>query len=207
MNQVESGTDVVTGTIRKSALIGQSCPLSALESRFIENWAGLAKAFGMDGTLGRVHALTFVREEGLHAVTVSEVLGLEELEAARYLEELVRWGVVRKAASSHGVPTFSADGDPWSWFMTTLKERGRREFGPLIDSIRDANVGAQRLRSSLPPGSSAAELRRIERIARFTQFVEQIAGMIETFASVGAGPMMSALRMVAKMRGPRLVRA
>ena len=72
---------------------------------------------------------------------------------------------------------------------------------------RDANVGAQQLRTSLPPGSSAAELRRIERIARFTQFVEQIAGLLETFASVGAGPVMSALRMVAKMRGPRLVRA
>jgi DNA-binding transcriptional regulator GbsR (MarR family) len=182
------------------------CPLSALEARFVDNWAGLAKAFGMDGTLGRVHALTFVREEGVHAVAVSDMLGLEELEAARYLEELVRWGVVRKT-SQHGSASFHADADPWSWFMTTLKERGRREFGPLIESIRDANVRAQQLRSSLPSHSSAAELRRIERIARFTQFVEQIAGLLETFASVGAGPVMSALRMVARVRGPRLVRA
>jgi len=205
MNQAESVTNTVSSNPRVVRSAPQ-CPLSALEARFVDNWAGLAKAFGMDGTLGRVHALTFVREEGLHATGVSEVLGLEELEAARYLEELVRWGVVRKTAH-HGVTSFHADADPWSWFMTTLKERGRREFGPLIESIRDANVGAQQLRSSLPPGSSAAELRRIERIARFTQFVEQIAGLLETFASVGAGPVMSALRMVAKMRGPRLVRA
>lgn len=202
MTQAQSGMNVVTANARK----GSQCPLSALEARFIDNWAGLARAFGMDGTLGRVHALTFVREEGLHATAVAEALGLEELEAARYLEELVRWGVVRKA-SQHGVTAFHADGDPWSWFMTTLKERGRREFGPLIDSIRDANLRAQELRVSLAPGSSAAELRRIERIARFTQFVEQIAGLLETFASVGAGPVMSALRMVARMRGPRLVRA
>jgi DNA-binding transcriptional regulator GbsR (MarR family) len=202
MNQGQSEMNEVTSTMRRSP----QCPLSALESRFVDNWAGLAKAFGMDGTLGRVHALTFVRDEGLHTRTVSEVLGLEDLEAARYLDELVRWGVVRKT-TQHGVTSFHADADPWSWFMTTLKERGRREFGPLIESIREANVGAQRLRSSLPPGTSVSELRRIERISRFTQFVEQIAGMIETFSAVGAGPMMSALRMVAKMRGPKLMRA
>jgi DNA-binding transcriptional regulator GbsR (MarR family) len=201
MNQAQSETNVVGSQARKAP----PCPLSALEARFVDNWAGLAKAFGMDATLGRVHALIFVRDEGLHAITVSEVLNLEELEAARYLEELVRWGVVRKSAQN-GLPSFHADGDPWSWFMTTLKERGRREFLPLIDAIREANVRAQELRTSLPPHSSAAELRRIERISRFTQFVEQIAGLLETFASVGAGPVMSALRMVAKVRGPRLVR-
>jgi len=201
MNQAQSGTNVVGSNARRAP----QCPLSALEARFVDNWAGLARAFGMDATLGRVHALIFVRDEGLHATMVSEALNLEELEAARYLEELVRWGVVRKN-TQQGVTSFHADGDPWSWFMTTLKERGRREFGPLIDAIRDANVRAQELRRSLPPQSSATELRRIERIARFTQFVEQIAGLLETFASVGAGPVMSALRMVAKVRGPRLVR-
>jgi DNA-binding transcriptional regulator GbsR (MarR family) len=205
MMQAESGSKVMVGS-SVTARRATQCPLSALEVRFVDNWAGLARAFGMDGTLGRVHALTFVREDGLHVTTVSEVLGLEELEAARYLDELVRWGVVRKS-TQQGITSFHADGDPWSWFMTTLKERGRREFGPLIDSIRDANVRAQELRSSLPAHSNAAEHRRIERIARFTQFVEQIAGLLETFASVGAGPVMSALRMVARVRGPRLVRA
>jgi len=202
MNQIESATTLMSS----SPCRAPEGALSALERRFVDNWAGLARAFGMDGTLGRVHALTFVRDEGVHATAGSAALNLEDLEAARYLEELVRWGVVRKT-TLQGVTSFHADADPWSWFMTTIKERGRREFGPLIESIRDANVRAQELRTSLPPHSAPQELRRIERIARFTQFVEQIAGLLETFASVGAGPMMSALRMVARVRGPRLMRA
>ncbi len=180
-------------------------PLTGLEASFVANWAGLARAFGMDPELGRVHALTFVRDEALHATAVSVALDLEEIDAARFLEELVRWGVVRKS-TVNGCTCFQADGDPWSWFMVTLKERGRREFGPLLCSIRETNARAQELRHTLP-SSTGNEHRRIERIARFTQFVEQIAGLLETFASVGAGPVMSALRMVAKVRGPRLVRA
>jgi DNA-binding transcriptional regulator GbsR (MarR family) len=206
MNHAESkfgsadvhGREPSTGSFKRPG----HCPLTALEGAFVDNWAGLARAFGMDATLGRVHALTFVRDEALHATAVGETLGLEPIHAARYLEELVRWGVVRKV-TLNGATGFEADGDPWSWFMVTLKERGRREFGPLLDSIREANGRAQALRTSLPPD----DRRRIERIARFTQFVEQIASVIETFASVGAGPVMSALRMVARVRGPRLVRA
>jgi DNA-binding transcriptional regulator GbsR (MarR family) len=181
-----------------------SCPLGKLETRFVENWSGLAKAFGMDPVLGRVHALTFLRDEPVHVNTVCDALDMEPLDAARYLEELVRWGVVRKTGPQGTL--FQADTDPWSWFMVTLKERGRREFGPLLAAIREANEHAAELRHSLDP-ASRAELRRIERVAHFTQFVEQIAGLLETFASVGAGPMMSALRMVARMRGPRLMRA
>jgi DNA-binding transcriptional regulator GbsR (MarR family) len=143
MNQAESATTFMTS----STYSAPEEPLSALERRFVDNWAGLARAFGLDGTLGRVHALSFVRDEGVRATTVAAALDLEDLEAARYLEELVRWGVVRKT-TLHGVTCFHADADPWSWFMTTLKERGRREFGPLIDSIRDANVRAQELRTS-----------------------------------------------------------
>jgi hypothetical protein len=101
---------------------------------------------------------------------------------------------------------YEANSDPWSWFLVTLKERGRREFGPLIQGFRDANVRAQELRVSLHPGARS-ELQRIDRIARFSEFVDQIAGLLETFATLGAGPMMTAMRMVAKVRAPRFVRS
>jgi hypothetical protein len=81
--------------------------------------------------------------------------------------------------------------------MDTLRHRGRREFAPLLAAIRDANERAQLLRSG---AVGAGEIQGIERIARFTQFVDQIAGLLETFAGLGAGPMLSAMRMVARMR-------
>jgi hypothetical protein len=73
-----------------------------------------------------------------------------------------------------------------------------------VQSIREANSRAQRF------ARHARRRRTVScvalRIARFSEFVEQIAGLLETFASLGAGPMMTALRMMSKMRAPRLVR-
>lgn len=178
--------------------------LGPVESGFIENWAALARSFGMDPVLGRVHALVFLSAEPLSACEIAAALDLDEDDAGAYLESLARWGAVR-AARCAGEPRFEAEADPWSWFMATLRERGRREFAPLLRSIREANACAQQLRGSLHP-AARGELHRIDRIARFSEFVDQIAGLLETFANVGAGPLMGALRMFAKMRGPRLVR-
>lgn len=182
--------------------------LSSVEAGFIENWGALARSFGMDAVLGRVHALAFLSTEPVSATQIGETLGLRVEETARCLENLERWGAVRELAvgdTDADEPVFQADGDPWSWFLVTLKERGRREFGPLLQGFREANTRAQQLRRSLHP-SARAELQRIERIARFSEFVDQIAGLLETFATLGAGPMMTAMRMMAKMRGPRLAR-
>lgn len=178
--------------------------LSSVEAGFIEHWGALARSFGMDAVLGRVHALAFLSTEALSAAQVAETLGLDQEDAVRCLENLSRWGAVRELGDVDAdEPVFEANSDPWSWFLVTLKERGRREFSPLLQGFREANAKAQAVRGSLRPGART-ELQRIERIARFSEFVDQIAGLLETFATLGAGPMMTAMRMVAKMRGTRI---
>jgi DNA-binding transcriptional regulator GbsR (MarR family) len=181
--------------------------LGSVEAGFIQNWGALARSFGMDPVLGRVHALAFLSAEAVSSHQVARTLGLEVAQASECLESLARWGAVREVgdADADEDRTYEADGDPWSWFLVTLKDRGKREFGPLLQGFREANARAQELRGSVHPGARS-ELKAIERIARFSEFVDQIAGLIETFASLGAGPMMTAMRMMAKMRGPRLAR-
>jgi len=181
--------------------------LTAVEARFVQNWAGLARAFGMDPLLGRLHAVAFLSAGPVTAGSVAEVLGVSVEQAVHGLDGLVDWGVLREVgeARSEARRSFEAEGDPWAFFLVTLRERGRREFGPLVSAIREANASARALRSSLPHGAHE-EQRRIERIHRFSDFVEQIAGLLETFASLGAGPLMGALRMASKVRTPRLLR-
>ena len=187
-------------------LCGNRSPrLSTVEASFIENWGALAKSFGMESVLGRVHALAFLSTEPVCAAQVAETLGLALDESVSSLERLRNWGAVRALDSADDEPWFEANCDPWSWFLATLKERGRREFGPLIQNFREANHRAQQLKRTLD-SSSREELQRIERIARFSEFVDQIAGMLETLATLGAGPVMTAMKMVSKMRAPRFAR-
>jgi DNA-binding transcriptional regulator GbsR (MarR family) len=196
MEQVAAGS-FVGGSERVAA---RSAPrwLGPVESGFIQNWAALARSFGMDPMLGRVHALAFLSAEPMSSGEIAAALDIDHDESNAYLESLERWGAVREVEVD-GERRYEADGDPWSWFMRTLRERGRREFAPLLQSIREANSRAQQLRRQLHP-SARGEIHRIERIARFSEFVDQIAGLLETFANVGAGPIMGALRMMSKMR-------
>ena len=193
------GTEAI-GNVRAISADDAHSSLGSVEARFIHNWAGLARAFGMDPLLGRIHAVAFLAARPVSVSHVAELLGIGFAQAADGLEELERWGVVRGLADD----SFEADGDPWSWFLVTIKERGRREFGPLLNAIREAHASARAVRKRLDP--SSAEARRIDRIGRFSEFVDQIAGLLETFSSLGAGPMMSAMRMVSKVRAPRLIR-
>lgn len=180
--------------------------LGSVEARFIHNWAGLARAFGMDPLLGRIHAVAFLAARPVSVSHVAELLGISVSQAEDGLEELERWGVLSALddRQPEGERRFEADGDPWSWFLVTIKERGRREFGPLVSAIREAHASARAVRKRLDP--NCAEARRIDRIGRFSEFVDQIAGLLETFSSLGAGPMMTAMRMVSKVRAPRLIR-
>jgi DNA-binding transcriptional regulator GbsR (MarR family) len=178
--------------------------LGTVEARFIHNWAGLARAFGMDPLLGRIHAVAFLAARPVRVSHVAELLGISRAQAADGLDELERWGVVELVGEDEDDRQFEADGDPWSWFLVTIKERGRREFGPLVHAIREAHASARAVRKRLDP--NCAEARRIDRIGRFSEFVDQIAGLLETFSTLGAGPMMTAMRMVSKVRAPRLIR-
>ena len=68
----------------------QGVRLSSVEASFIENWGALARSFGMDPVLGRVHALAFLSTEPVSASQVCETLGLRADETERCIESLER---------------------------------------------------------------------------------------------------------------------
>src|SRR5438552_5900391 len=83
---------------------GDHRKLSSVEAGFIENWGALARSFGMDPVLGRVHALAFLSTDALNASQVAATLGLAAEDAARCLESLARWGAVREVPDDQDEP-------------------------------------------------------------------------------------------------------
>lgn len=164
--------------------------LQAAEQAFVEAWSGLARGFGMDATLGRVHALSYLAVKPVRPEDLAPELGLSAERVAMLLDELVAYGVVTPVEGR----AYRAEPDPWSWFVGTLRERGRREFSPLLDLIRSSRDQARSVRNGL----SADRHARIERIERFAQFVEQIARLLEVLSTVGAGPLLGAIKMASR---------
>src|SRR5690349_2695101 len=114
------------GNVRSIGSDDALSSLGTVEAHFIHNWAGLARAFGMDPLLGRIHAVAFLAARPVPVSYVAELLGISRAQAADGLDELERWGVVELVGDDDEDRQFEADGDPWSWFLVTIKERGRR---------------------------------------------------------------------------------
>src|SRR6478609_1174437 len=91
-----------TGSFARLQVVAPEEPrqLGTVEAGFVQSWAGLAQAFGMDSMLGRVHALAFLSPDSMSATEVALALKLSTEQAASYLESLSRWGAVREVEGS-----------------------------------------------------------------------------------------------------------
>jgi hypothetical protein len=82
--------------------------------------------------------------------------------------------------------------------MATIRERARREFAPLITSIRAVNTLAQEAKSAQSVRLDPERQARLERISRFTSFIDQISGLVETATTLGVAPLMATMRLASK---------
>lgn len=169
-----------------------------IEARFIDNWSALSRAFGMGADPGRAHAVLFLADEPLSLLEVAQLADLSEAAADDALRYLHGYQAIERKVWEDDDVTYAAPGDPWTWFTATVRLRARREFAPILASIRDLNQLAQEAQ-----GDGRLTRGRVQRIAQFTSFVDQVAKLFETFGGAGSSrPVVSAARAVARfMRG------
>jgi len=170
--------------------------LIRLQDQFIECWARMASAFAMDRTMGRVHALVYVSPTPVDLETMSMRLVSSPEMIGEHVARLTQWGLIRPARTEDGRIGYIAEQDPWSWFIRTIRERHIHEFTPLHHALRGAlNAAREYTLASRDP----AARETLERIQRFTRFVEEFARLIEAFITLGAKPMATVLKTIAKL--------
>jgi DNA-binding transcriptional regulator GbsR (MarR family) len=167
--------------------------VGAAEQGFVDNWGGLAEAFGMQRDLGRAHALIYIALEPLDDVGIAGRLGIPVDLARAHVEELIDWKVVRKNEAEGAATTYATELDPWVWFLKIVSERHHREFSKVLNAMRRTLADVHTLDASNP---AVRELRN--RADRFTKFVEDLSNLIELFLRLGQKPMAAVLRTVAK---------
>jgi DNA-binding transcriptional regulator GbsR (MarR family) len=173
--------------------VGTDSGLRSVEEAFIEAWARMAGAFAMDRTMGRIHALVYVSSEQLGVVEISERLGLPGEVVDMHVHTLLEWGLVYRAGSC-----FTAEQDPWSWFVRTIKARQRSELLPIRNAIESVREAARAL-AATSSGPHAAKLRvTLNRIERFTSFVGDFAKLVDAFVTLGAAPMLKFVSMTTR---------
>ncbi len=170
-----------------------------IEDQFIEAWGDVSNLWGVNRSVGRIHALLYLSSEPLDIETVTERLMISHGNASTSIRDLLSWGVIRKIqAVGERRATYEAEKDPWVWFFSCLRERKRREVDPVVTKLHEC-VDVAESHTKAANKSDKPELRELtDRVRAFTDFADEFIDLSDIFLNLGAGNTGKLFRAAAK---------
>ena len=112
--------------------------IDEVQDRFINEWGDLVTVWGLNKTMGQIHALLYITGQPLTADEIMERLNISRGNVSMNLRALMSWGVVhRQHRKGDRKQYFVAEEDPWRWFKNVVRERRKREVEPIIEAFSD----------------------------------------------------------------------
>jgi DNA-binding transcriptional regulator GbsR (MarR family) len=177
----------VAGTKEKQhTLWASEAAVSDVVGRLIEFW-------GFKRNMGRIWAILYLSPEALSAEDLRHSLKLSSGAVSMTLNELLRWGVVRKVwVQGERKDFFTAEVQLWRMISRVFSEREKTEILDAIESFEGALTELSKLKlSSDPKVRARAELQH-ERITQLLELAKLGKRLIETLlatAKIDAEPL------------------
>jgi HTH-type transcriptional regulator, glycine betaine synthesis regulator len=146
-----------------------------LIKQFVEHWGLMARAWGINSTMGELFALLYITGSDWTAEDLRHWLGVSRGNVSMNLRELLAWGVVLKVhRAGERRELFRAETDVWTLFRKILRERKRRELDPSLHVLDRA--------SKLAEGHADLQdiKARIESLRRFFKAIDALAVQLLT---------------------------
>jgi HTH-type transcriptional regulator, glycine betaine synthesis regulator len=148
--------------------------LLTAQDTFIRQWGEMGATWGINRTMGEIHALLYIVGKPLCTDDVMERLHLSRGNVSTSLRALCDWGVIRRQHKfGDRKEYFESLSDVWEMFSIIAAERKRREMDPVLETIKKC----QQMLDAGAVGKSAANHEEIQ-LTR-----QRLAGM-EEFMSV-----------------------
>ena len=111
-------------------------PSEALVRGFVEHWGVMARAWGINATMGELFALLYITGTDWTADELRERLRISRGNVSMNLRELMTWRVVHKVhRQGERREFYRAEADVWTLFRRILAERKRRELEPTLQLL------------------------------------------------------------------------
>lgn len=177
---------VVTVAKEKRALWPSEAAVSDVVGRLIEFW-------GFKRNMGRIWSVLYLSPDPLSAEDLRECLGLSSGAVSMTLNELARWGVVRKVwVQGERKDFFTAEVQLWKMISRVFNEREKAEILAAIEAFEEALVSLQPLRTSPDPETRArAELQheRIRQLLELARLGKKLLDTLLATAKVDVEPL------------------
>jgi DNA-binding transcriptional regulator GbsR (MarR family) len=114
--------------------------LDEAKKQFIQAWGTLGSSWGINKTMGQVHALLLISPDPLSAEEIMEELSISRGNANMNIRDLIGWGLVHKIhKAGERKEYFSAEKDMWEVTKQVAKERKKRELEPVIKMLNEVS--------------------------------------------------------------------
>jgi HTH-type transcriptional regulator, glycine betaine synthesis regulator len=143
--------------------------------QFVEHWGVMARAWGINATMGELFALLYITGTDWTADALRERLRISRGNVSMNLRELRDWGVVHKVhRQGERREYYRAETDVWTLFRRILTERKRRELDPTL-IVLDRTAGWVLADPSLRHLGG-----RVEALQRFFSLINTLATRLAT---------------------------
>ncbi len=140
--------------------------------RFVLHWGEMGTVWGVNRSIGQIHALLYLSGRPLTAEDLAETLGLARSNVSNSLKELQQWNLIRRVqVLGDRRDYFEAEADLWEMLTRIAEGRKSRELDPTIAVLRTCMAEAESDRFMDPKAK--------QRIGAMLGFVE----MIDTWAT------------------------
>ena len=116
--------------------------LKEAKEKFIGAWGAFGSQWGINRTMAQIHALLMISENPLSADEIMEKLNISRGNVNMNVRELITWGIVHKVLKfGERREFFTAEKDIYKTAIQIMKERRKRELGPVIELLSELREG------------------------------------------------------------------
>ena len=170
----------------KRTLWPSEAAVSDVVGRLMEFW-------GFKRNMGRIWAILYLSPDALSAEDLRQALKLSSGAVSMTLNELLRWGVVRKVwVQGERKDFFTAEVHLWRMISRVFNEREKSEVVLAIEAFEEALVEVGKLRHAGDPKTRARAELQYERIKQLLELAKLGKRLLDTLlatAKIDAEPL------------------
>ena len=142
----------------------------------IQTWGQLSSQWGINRTMGQIHALLMISPYALTADQIIAELGVSRGSVSMNLRSLLEWGIIHKVyIPGDRKEYYTSEKDAWKMAMQIARERKRKELDPMIQSLQQMQV----------TDAEKASAREVEEINKMTTHILDVAMQVDKVLDIG----------------------